>query len=157
MDTSVEVENLILNVLKDEHGEDAVHDPGTRGNATGFPKPAEWSAGIKTAAEIGRTVDSLIRDWIHQARGDAVSWAEIAEAIAQPHETTKDGATAAFIWVAPEPHWPSDPTVTTWRCASCREWVTDHGPRDLGYAAIEDGHAATCPRYQDPPADAGGQ
>lgn len=155
MDASVEVEELVLRVLRDEHGEEAVRAPDTRGNVTPFPQPADWAAGIAIAGEIRRTVESLLRDWIHQARSDGVAWAVIGESMGQPHETSIDAAVAAFTWAAPDPHWPIDPIATSWRCTTCREWVSDRGPLDLGYDSVEDGHALTCARYQPPTEPAG--
>lgn len=146
MDASSEVESAVLRLICDEHGEDAVLEPGAGGNATPFPRPKEWVVGISAAADVHRTTESLLRDWVHAARGDGLDRARIAEAMDQPHDSPRTAADAAFTWAAPEPHWPGDELVTTWRCTRCGEWIRDHGPRDLGYDAIEDGHAVTCDR-----------
>lgn len=149
MDVSSEVEGLVVQLIRDEHGDAAVREPDSGGNATPFPKPAEWPLGLAAVAGVHRTVESLLRDWVHAARGDGLDWAHIAEAIGETaHESPRAAADAAFAWAAPDPHWPGDVVATIWRCASCGEWVRDHGPRDLGFESVEEDHAPDCHRYQ---------
>jgi hypothetical protein len=88
------------------------------------------------------------------SRGEGHSWDAIAAALGLGDDCEDPRpAQRAFLHVAADvslatedPHW-GRPVSTHWRCASCDQYVTDHGPFDADPAANEEGHAPGCSRH----------
>lgn len=147
-DTRHAVEQIVQRVLVDEHGADAItRRPISRTIDVEVDRPADYLAGIAAARRIANVADSLMRDYAKRARGEGLSWREIAGALPINPDATDHRSGAAFLWVAPSPSMPFDDITTSWECASCGQRVTDRGPFNGHPADDEDGHAEGCARH----------
>lgn len=144
------VKDAILRQLRDEHGEDALTQRPIKGTSTGLThtEPTSYLTGMKTALQTARAAENLARDWARDARGNGKGWGDIADRVGQmiPH-VYDDAPIDAFLWVAPRPSMPHDAVSVGWRCESCAQWVTDHGPYNRHPADNETGHALDCARH----------
>lgn len=109
-------------------------------------------AGARAARRAQAAAADRVRYYAAAARARGASWEEIGEALDLTATAARHGrplGAAAFELVAEdrEPgaptRWPGWTPYTRWRCSSCGEWVTDHGPYD---ADAELGHAKGCER-----------
>jgi hypothetical protein len=145
------LEGEILRLLTDEHGPEArTRRPirGIDGTATAFdhPVPADYLQGMRTALQTARMAEGIARDWAREARGAGRSWSDVAEVLGRMLPDGEDPAIEAFVWVAPTPSMRFDRVTVGWRCSTCDQMITDHGPYESHPVDNESGHADGCAR-----------
>jgi hypothetical protein len=110
---------------------------------------AELLAGVRAAQALAETAVLVGREQAERARGDGVTWEQIGEALGleQGPDTASgyDLGIAAFEYFTGEPG-PGYPASFQFCCASCGEYITDHGPFDSHPEGNEQGHAEGCVR-----------
>jgi hypothetical protein len=147
-DTRSAVEQLVRRVLVDEHGAGAItRRPISRTIDIEVDRPADYNAGIAAARRIANAAEALMRDYAKRARGEGLSWQQIAPSLPIDLGDTDDPAAEAFVWVAPRPSQRFDRITTSWECASCGQRITDQGPYNGHPADDEHGHAEGCARH----------
>ena len=148
------LERALFQLIRDEHGSDAVKPRPTRFSAdtgTMFDGPTDYLQGAVVAIKAAGVAKNFAREWALGARGEVGSWRAVAEILGKyiPDEYD-DPAMSAFIWAAPRPSMRHDPISASWRCEACRQRITDHGPYGGHPDEEETGHAEGCSRhYQD--------
>jgi hypothetical protein len=150
--------NLVIREVVEELGPNGVPsgpDPGFAeyGNR---PQPDPLTA-VRAARTVRREAAGLLGGHIDRARGAGHTWTELAGALGLTRDAEREGIPldeAAFHWAttgridgdyAPRV-WGAEPR-RSWRCASCEERVTDHGPFNGHPDHDETGHAAGCVRH----------
>jgi hypothetical protein len=149
--------NLVLEEVRAELGPGGVGygpDPGfpQYGNR---PQPDPLTA-VRAARTVRQEAAQLLGEHIDRARGAGHTWAELAAALGLTKLADEAGipdGQAAFCWATTGridgdrgPVWGYEPR-RSWRCASCQERVTDHGPFNGNPGDDETGHAPDCPRH----------
>jgi hypothetical protein len=120
------------------------------------PQPQPLAA-VRAARTIRAEALQLLGVHIDRARGAGHTWAELAGALGLTRDAEEAGipdGEAAFCWATtgridgdrPNPIWGYEPR-RSWRCASCEERVSDHGPFAGHPDEEETGHAAGCARH----------
>jgi hypothetical protein len=139
-----EVEAAVMRLVLAHDPTAVVDEPPMPGASWTEPRPAPMPA-VAAALVLHRTVRRQIHDHIARARGAGHTWLEIADATGlAPHTQPWQRELAAFDLVAITLS-NRDHRSTSWRCATCRQIVTDHGP-DAARGDDEHGHATTCTR-----------
>jgi hypothetical protein len=133
-------------------GAETVQRPAYRGASSTIPDLGPED-GLRAAREIELAARHAARGYVRDARAAGLGWREIGEALNLGPNAAERGlsaAEAAFDYAAPsaDSHWSRTygPSVI-WRCGSCAELVTDHGPY-AGLADAERGHADRCARRE---------
>jgi hypothetical protein len=120
------------------------------------PQPQPLAA-VRAARTVRQAADALLGGHIDRARGHGHTWTELAGALGLTRDADEAGIPdeeAAFCWATtgridgdrPNPVWGYEPR-RSWRCASCQERVTDHGPFTGNPDEEETGHAPGCARH----------
>lgn len=113
-------------------------------------------AGVR-AALLARTVaEGQMYAHARDARAAGRSWDEIGAALDLPALEFTSRAETAFGWLVegrePDPEPEALPSFRTpsayWRCGTCDQQVTDHGPSESSHPDdIESGHSTGCTRH----------
>jgi hypothetical protein len=111
--------------------------PGAQ-STTRVPVPV---AAVRAALLLSRLAERDARRHVRRAREAGVTWADLAPAV------DAENAEAAYDWAAGASSDPWRSPTVLWRCPSCGELVTDHGPYESHPTDRESGHAAGCPRH----------
>jgi len=144
------VEQLVRQVLVNEHGKDALtRQPISRSIDIEVDRPADYLAGIAAARRVANAAEGLMRDYAQRARGAGRSWQDIAPTLPVDLDDVAGAAAAAFLWVAPSPSMQYDTVTTSWECQSCGERIIDRGPYNGHPDDDEEGHAEGCARHAD--------
>jgi hypothetical protein len=146
---------LIIAVLRDEHGDNAViyrtYDgqvvkDQTDWSVLSWPEPAFPILAIDIARTIESAAHNLWRRYAETARGDGRSWLELADGLGiDPNEDERDHL--AFVKVAGEPTSYYSDRYVSWKCSSCGERIRDVGPYGGHPDDNERGHAPDCARH----------
>ncbi|MDQ1675715.1 MAG: hypothetical protein QOC93_859 [Actinomycetota bacterium] len=149
--------NLVVREVTEELGPDGVGygpDPGFAkyGNR---PQPDPLAA-VRVARTIRREAAQLLGEHIDRARGAGHTWTDLAAALGLTKLADEAGIPvdeAAFCWATTGridgdrgPFSGYEPR-RSWRCASCQERVSDHGPFNGNPDDDETGHAPGCARH----------
>lgn len=113
--------------------------------------PTDWRDGITAARLASGIAHQTMLNYARKARGEGVSWEDLAESLgvkADADQYGKRAAEKAFELVAgyDERSYMS-PTVN-WDCSSCGAWIKDHGPYNGHPSDDEEGHAESCERQR---------
>lgn len=141
------VETLVHRLLVDKGGASATTRRPIGTTTMKADQPTDYVAGISAARGIAAAAEGLMREYATRARGEGLSWEQIAPALPIDLEDTDAPAIDAFRWVAPRPSMPFDRVATSWLCTSCGQRVTDRGPYSGNPADDEEGHAEGCTRH----------
>lgn len=142
------MDKAILDVVRAEHGDDAIAERVPHGLSSGFPDAADQRHGITAALMLARYARGCARRFAEHARADGHSWESLAEPLGyDPDEDGDDPAGWAFREVAGHPSQPYDTLTVGWRCSSCQGWVTDRGPYNGHPDDDESGHVEGCGRH----------
>jgi hypothetical protein len=111
---------------------------------------AELLAEVRAAQALPPEAAALVgREQAERARGDGVTWEQIGEALGLDQgpdvASGYDLGIAAFEYFTGEPG-PGYPASFQFCCASCGEYITDHGPFDSHPEGNERGHSEGCVR-----------
>jgi hypothetical protein len=151
--------NLIIREVREELGPEGVPsapDPGylQYGNQ---PQPDPLTA-IRIALVARQQANVILDAHIARARGAGHSWDVLAEALELTQVADEAGiphGEAAFNWAAARridgdtgPRWCGHDLQVWWRCGTCEQRITDHGPFNGQHPDEEEtGHAPDCPRH----------
>lgn len=141
-------------VAREAFGSRVVKRP-TPGLST-VARDVEPLPGVRAAVLARDVTTGCVRDYAAGARSEGHSWDAIAEALGlEPTDPLVSRSKRAYLHVVDgRPLHHKDPTqplgsvaVAHWLCASCDQYVTDHGPFDADPASNEEGHAPECARH----------
>ena len=112
-------------------------------------------AGVRAALLLRGVAAGQLNEHARDARAAGRSWDEIGAALDLPDYEFDSRAEVAFVWLVegrePEPETGAIPASRTpsswWRCGSCAQQVTDHGPFESHPDDNEIGHAPDCARH----------
>jgi hypothetical protein len=149
--------NLVLEEVRAELGPGGVGygpDPGFAKYGI-RPQPQPLAA-VRAARTVRQEAAGLLGEHIDRARGAGHTWTDLAGALGLTKDAEREGipdGEAAFCWATTGridgdrgPFWGYEPR-RSWRCASCEERVTDHGPFNGNPDDDETGHAPGCARH----------
>lgn len=142
--------SLVFDLLRARYGTEAVIDRpiGDRPTLTVFA-PADYTAGVAAARMVAAHAHELINHYARNARSEGHSWRDLADPLGvDTDDAYVDPAVAAFEMIAGKPSMRFDPLWTSWRCVTCGELVTDHGPYNGHPTDCETGHDQACARHQ---------
>lgn len=107
-------------------------------------------AGVRAADLVQRVAAGQVRDHADAARAAGRTWDEIADALGITDGSAARGELAYLLLVDHQPLPVDLPSFhrssTWWRCTTCGQRVTDHGPYDPHPSDREEGHAPDCGR-----------
>lgn len=148
--------DLIISVLRDERGDDAVIYRTYDGkvvkdqsdwSVVSWPEPADPAQAIELARLIEGTARGLWRRYAEQARGAGKTWLELADAVGvDADEDERDHLAFRLITGEPTSSWREP--YASWRCGSCGERIRDVGPYGGHPDDSESGHAEDCMRHK---------
>lgn len=145
------VERVVFQLLAAGQGTDALTQreiaPGRI--AIKHTQPTSYVAGIEAARKVEQRARHLVVEYAHKARGEGVTWAELALVlgIEVDPELYNEPAADAFREIAHTPSRQFDRVWTGWTCASCAQRITDYGPYNGHPDDNEGGHADDCARH----------
>lgn len=112
-------------------------------------------AGARAALFVRNVGKSQVIEYARAARAAGRSWDEIGAALELPEREFTSRGEATFLWLVEGCEPESDPDAlpsfrtpaTRWRCGTCEQPVTDHGPFESHPDDNEPGHALDCARH----------
>lgn len=142
------VDRIVHQLLYAEHGNDAVvQRPISSTIDLKHSQPANYLHGIAAAQRVLFTARGQVVDYALKARGEGVSWRDLASVLDLDIDPEYDDvAIAAFREIAPRPSMPFDEVSARWTCSSCGQRIKDLGPFNGSPAEDEEGHADDCRR-----------
>jgi len=148
LDLRHEIERLMFRQLVETRGRDAVTTKPLEGLSFGIDRPSDYRLSVEMLRRLAAVSTSLLSDHARKARGDGLSWDDIAPAVlGHEAEEYDDPAVETFRRVAPRPSMRFDDVVASWRCTACDKWIRDTGPYGDNPADQERGHAGDCARH----------
>lgn len=140
--------STITHLVRDTAGDDAVRElPIWPGAATTEQRPTPRH-GLRAALRLRDEATGHARRFIEELRGDGASWPDVAAEVRR-HDAGIDEAAvqAVFEEFAAGGLSAFDTAWMSWRCSSCEQRITDHGPYNPHPSDIEEGHTADCERH----------
>lgn len=138
-------------VLARDRGAQPATRPSGTGQAASVPDVAPLD-GARAARDIELAARHTAREHIRAAREAGHTWQQIGYALGvtpggDASQAGESVAEAAYTYAAGPPGSDTwwQPRSLLWRCASCGQVISDHGPIQ-GPAEDEQGHAEGCPR-----------
>lgn len=112
--------------------------------------------GVRAALLLRRVIEGHLQHQAREARAAGRSWDEVGAALDLPDYEFDSRAEVTFAWLVegrePEPETEALPTFrapsTRWRCGTCDQPITDHGPYGAHPDDGESGHAEECDRHR---------
>jgi len=148
LDLRHEIERLMFRQLVEDGGRDTVTTKPLEGLSFGIDRPRDYRQSVAMLRRIAAVSTALLSDHARKARGDGLSWDDIAPAVlGHEAEEYDDPAVETFRRVAPRPSIRFDDVIASWTCASCGQWIRDTGPYGDSPADAEQGHADNCTRH----------
>lgn len=145
-DAAERVRSAVHHLMIARHGRDALTlQPRFPGPDSPDAVPADMRQGIAAAVRVRTLADELMRRYTIAARGQGMSWAELA--VPMGLQELPDPALAAFDRVARFAGPELGYSCCYWRCNCCAEWVIDRGPCAGDSAVGEAGHRTDCARH----------
>lgn len=144
------VERTVFALLTAEKGSDALTQreisPGRI--ALTHTQPTDYAAGVAAARQVEYRARRMAHDYARKARGQGVSWRDLAEPLGVRVEpdSYEDPAVAAFEMIAPQSSMRFDARHVYWRCTACGAEIDDKGPYNGHPTDDETGHAEDCAR-----------
>jgi hypothetical protein len=123
-----------------------------------FPhRDVEPLAGGRAAVLARDVAVRRLREYALQARAEGHSWDAIADALGVEQVEGSGGrGERAYLHVVedrplytedPDRSWGRSAPVAHWRCSTCDQFVTDHGPFEGAPSNAEVGHDPACARH----------
>lgn len=139
--------SAIAHLVRDTAGEDAFHEvPIMPGGRTTEHRP-EPLQGLHAALRVRDAATAHARRFVEELRGDGASWQTITAAVRRDDDVDNEDEQIVFEEFAAPGLSPVNATWLSWRCSTCGERVTDHGPYNGHPDDVEDGHLEDCARH----------
>jgi hypothetical protein len=113
--------------------------------------PTDWRDGIQAARFASAYAHQQMLRYATKARGEGVTWADLAESLGIKSEADaygKSPAEAAFELVSGHDDRSYRSPTVSWECISCGARVTDRGPYNGHPDDDENGHTESCRRHR---------
>jgi hypothetical protein len=121
------------------------------------PRDVEPLAGLRAAVLARDVAARYVRDYVLTARADGHSWEVIAEALGVKQvEGSVSRSERAYLHVVEDrplysedsdQSWGRSAPAAHWRCGSCDQYVSEHGPFEAAPYNAENGHDPACTRH----------
>jgi hypothetical protein len=112
---------------------------------------AEPGAGMHYARMVADAAHHAEHSYIGHAREHGMTWQQIGQALNLGGRAQQRGAPLAEVAfehaTGAEHVRPFETLVFTWRCQSCGQYISDHGPYNTHPDDNERGHADGCERH----------
>lgn len=158
-DIGYELDKILQAVVREERGPEGFTYHDYKGNPLPMPDPDDWSRPLAISevadpllrVELAKLISAhavgLVREACSAARAAGLPWDALADVLKVDKELD-DRAVAAFEAVTPEQVGYFRERVFRFKCGTCNQHITDHGPYDGYPSDCEIGHGTGCARME---------